>query len=186
MKSAANPTLDVLLFALGKRRGGLLAAQVIEVLRAATVLPLPGAPALVEGVLDVRGEVVPVIDPRVRLGLPPSPLRPSDHLVLARAGRRTVAVRVDQVLDLVQVPAETVTEAARLTPTAPLVAGVVRLAGAEAAAPESTAVGSEAGGLVLLHDLNAFLSRAEDEALEAALRGIDASGPNEPDGTGER
>lgn len=183
--ASADHTIDILIFALGARRGGLLAAQVIEVLRAATVLPLPGAPAVVEGVLDVRGEVVPVIDPRPRLGLPSSPLRPSDRLVLAQAGRRRVAVRVEQVLELRQVPADAVTEATRLTTTVPHVVGVARLPPAATPAMEGGAAqGIDEGSLVLLHDLEAFLSRAEDEALEAALRATEpkseAKNPTRP------
>src|SRR5205085_6551817 len=60
----------------------------------------------VEGVVNLRGRVVPVFDLRVRLGLPARAVAPSDHLIVAQSGGRLVALRVDRALDLIQLDAE--------------------------------------------------------------------------------
>src|SRR5262249_17975243 len=86
-------------FEVDGRRYGLPAAEVRELARAVTIVPLPRPRALVEGVVDVRGEAVPVLDLRARLGLPAKGVEPSDHLVIARASGRTVALRVDRALE---------------------------------------------------------------------------------------
>jgi purine-binding chemotaxis protein CheW len=137
----------------------LPAASVQEVCQAVTISPLPQAPAVVEGVLDVRGTMVPVFDVRSRFGLEPRAAGPDDHLVIASAGGRSVAVRVDRALDLVRVASEQIQAAEQLGANLRHVVGVARLA----------------DGLVVIHDLAAFLSQAESDQLAAAM--MDAAPP---------
>ena len=103
--------------------------------------------------INVRGTVVPVLDFRARFGLPPRPLSSSDRFIVADAGRQTVALRADAVVDLLELDEAAISPPERLAPRLGLVAGVARL-------PD---------GLLLLHDLRAFLSQAESEHLDAAL-----------------
>ena len=144
---------EVLVFDLGGRRYGLPAADVRELVRAVAIVPLPGAPSVVEGVINVRGRVVPVLDVRARLRLPAKPVEPADHLVVARAGERLVALRVDRATDLVRLDAADVEEARGLVPGLEYVGWVARL-------PDD---------VLLIHDLGTFLSRAESARLEEAL-----------------
>lgn len=95
--------IDVLLLEVDGRRIGLPASLVVEVLPSAAVEPLPDAPAAVEGVLNVRGEVLPVISMRHRLGMPPRPPTVDDHLVRVESGGRHLLLRVDRALDLIGV-----------------------------------------------------------------------------------
>lgn len=148
----AQPT-ELLVFELDDQRYALALACVQEVVRAVALTRLPGAPAIVEGAINVRGRVVPVLDIRSRFGLPPRRLDPDQHLILARAGARLVALRVDRVAWFLEVPATEIEDATRLTPTLQQIAGVARVG----------------DGLVLIHDLETFLSAAEAEALMAAL-----------------
>ncbi len=132
------------------RQYGLLASAVHSLERAVTILPLPGAPNAVEGLIDVHGRLIPVFDLRFRLSLPPKEVELSDHLVIAEAGGRLVALRVDRALELIE---RNIEDTVSLVPGLEHVAGVVRL-------PE---------GLALIHDLETFLSPAESLALEGAL-----------------
>lgn len=145
--------VELLVFELDDQRYALTLASVREVVRAVALTPLPGAPAIVEGVIDVRGRVVPVLDIRARFRLPPRPLHPDQHLILARAGRRLVAIRVDCVSWFIEVEPDEIETAISLTPALRQIAGVTRVA----------------DGLVLIHDLETFLTAAEAEALEEAL-----------------
>src|SRR5437588_10594891 len=97
---------EILVFEVDGRRYGLPASEVQELLRAVAIVPLPLAGPAVEGVVNLRGRVVPVFDLRVRLGLPARAVAPSDHLIVAQSGGRLVALRVDRALDLVQLDAE--------------------------------------------------------------------------------
>jgi purine-binding chemotaxis protein CheW len=140
-------------FVLGTQRFALALAQVQRVVAAAHTTPLPGAPEVVLGLLDVGGEVVAVLDPRARLQLPATPVSVDDQFLLVRTGGRTVAVRVDRTLGVVE------REVAALSTPA--------WAADEARRYEGTIVLDD--GLVLIHDIDKFLSPQEEQALDQAL-----------------
>ena len=144
--------MDLLTFDLGGIRCALPATDVREVVRAVSILPLPNAPAAVEGVINVRGTLVPVLDLRRRLDLPARPVALSDHLVLVRAGGRDVAVRVDRAIAVVAAGDECLEAPDAGLTTAPFI----------------SAVGKLVDGLVLVHDLRRFLDASEEASLEAA------------------
>jgi purine-binding chemotaxis protein CheW len=104
----------------------------------------------VEGIINVRGSVVPTLDIRARFKLPPKTVEPSDHLVIAFAKRRLVAIRVDRVTDLMTLAKSDVEDVASTVPGSDLIAGVAKLD----------------DGLLLIHDLSTFLSATEAEALD--------------------
>jgi purine-binding chemotaxis protein CheW len=153
MPGSAKSTLEAILFEVGGQRYGLPAADVREVARAVTMARLPRAPAIVEGVVNVRGMLVGVLDIRARFRLAPKGLEPTDHLIVAQAGSRVVALRVDRVVDLVRLDAGQIGGAEQAVPGVGYVAGVARTD----------------DGLVLIHDLRTFLSEAEALSLDEAL-----------------
>jgi purine-binding chemotaxis protein CheW len=153
--------LDVLLFELAEQRFALRLADVLEVVRAVALRPLPNAPAVVEGIIDVRGDIVPVLDIRARFGLAPKPIALTDHFVLGSAGARRLALRVDRATDMARVPFLDVHDAVNLP------RGVAHIAG----------VASLPDGLVLLNDLPSFLFALESEQLDAALAELPAAAP---------
>ncbi len=91
---------EILLFEVDGRRFGFLAAEVREIVRVVTITRLPQAPDLVEGVVNLRGQIVPVIDLRRKLGLAAKLIALSDHLVVANHEKFPLAVRVDRALGL--------------------------------------------------------------------------------------
>lgn len=159
--AAANSTVVVV--EVGGHRCGLPVEAVVDLHRMVGSVPLPEAPAVIDGVIDLHGTVVAVLDLRTRFGLSRRPASPSDHLVLVRLEDRTVALRVDRVLDLVTVPTSAVVAASTLLPGRHL-RGVARLD----------------DGLLLIHDVGAFLSDAEAAALDDALAELGAPRGGEP------
>jgi purine-binding chemotaxis protein CheW len=158
--------VQIVTFELAGHRFGLAADSVREIARAAAVTRLPKAPAIVEGVVNVRGLSVPVLDIRQRFGLPARPVWPDQHLIIALAGPRTVALRVDRAVDLLTAPDEAVEPAGSVAPGIEHVAGIVKL-------PD---------GLLVIHDLESFLSLDEAAQLDAAVPGpapvrVDPPGP---------
>jgi purine-binding chemotaxis protein CheW len=149
----AQELREVLIFEVGGQRYGLPAADVQELLRVVTVTPLPSGPPIVEGVINLRGRIVPVLDIRTRFRLPAKPAEHTDHLVVAHAGQRLVALRVDRALDLRSLETAHLDNAEEVLPGVDYVAQLAKL-------PD---------GLVLIHDLRTFLSQVEAIALDAAL-----------------
>ena len=152
--SAEPRRSEVLVFEVAGQRYGLPTACVRELVRAVSITPLPGAPGVIEGVVDVRGRVLPVLDVRARFRLPVKPLDPSDHFIVASAGARGVILRVDRATHLALVDEAAVQPPQTLGPGATYVAGAARLD----------------DGLLLIHDLTTFLSAAEAESLDEALQ----------------
>lgn len=144
----------LVVFTLDGMRLALGIEAVSRVVRAAEISPLPGAPAGVRGVVNVQGEIVPVFDLRKRLGLAARALRASDHFVLARTGAHTVAVMVDTVIGVVEAGSHEPVQ-----PSAMLLSSGVSIRGAV----------SIEGEIVLIHDLELFLSPEQETALAAAL-----------------
>jgi len=145
--------VHLLTFELDEQRFGLPMADVQEVVRVAAFARLPKAPQVIEGVLNFRGAAVPVLDIRARFGLPPRAVQTSDHLVVARAGKRMAAIRVDRVSDLIEVAAKDIEDVTAVTPHTSYVAGVLKLP----------------GDIVLIHDLSTFLNAAEAADLDRSL-----------------
>jgi purine-binding chemotaxis protein CheW len=140
------------LFEAAGARLALDASDVLQVLRMASVAPVPGAPPHVRGVLNLHGVLVPVVDVRARLGAPPSPPDPSAQLVLARTGGRLVALEVDRVVDVVEV------DRSRFEPPSRWGAGAALASGA-LALPD---------GAVVVQSLDAWLAGADLAAEPAA------------------
>jgi purine-binding chemotaxis protein CheW len=140
-------------FVLDDLRFAIEAAAVQEVVRAVEVMPFPGAPAIVLGVIDVRGAIVPVLDLKRRFGLPARELGVDDHLVLARAPPRIVALWVDHVVGLTTIAPGDLLPVEDAVASRGYIAGAVR----------------HPDGLILIHDISTFLSAAESMQLEQAL-----------------
>jgi len=145
--------LEALLFELAEQRFALPASGVIELLRACALQGLPKAPPLVLGVFNLRSEIVPVLDLRRRFGMPEKALDPGDFLILTRVAERRVALRVDRLLSIERLEVVPVSEAPNLAPGLEYVSGVAAVA----------------DGVVLIADLELFLTPVEGERLSTAL-----------------
>lgn len=142
------------LFALDAGRYALPLASIERIVRAAEYTPLPQAPAAVLGAIDVAGNILPVFNLRNRFQLPERPLALADQYIIARTHRRRVVLAVDAALDVIDEPAQAEIDSARLAPGMPHIRGVLSLP----------------GGLVLIQDLERFLSDDETQALDTAIR----------------
>lgn len=151
--------MNLLVFRVGEERYALHAEGVREVVRAVAITPLPHAPHLVEGIIDVRGTLAPVLNLRRRLGATECPLSVDEHFVIAEAGARLVAFRADPGTVLAPAPDGAIHAIDAVIHGTDHVSGVVTLS----------------DGVVLVHDLSAFLSSAEADELERALGHLTAA-----------
>ncbi len=102
----------LLLFRIADTICAAEARRVREIMAPVPTTRIPGAPSSVIGVINVRGNLVTLVDSRRSLGRPPTDERPS--IVLLDVGSKTVAFAVDEVLDLISVPADDLAERAEL------------------------------------------------------------------------
>lgn len=143
----------VIVFTVCDRRFGLPPGSVERVLRAVAVTPLPNAPGVVRGVIDLHGEIVPVVNLHVRYGLPTREIALDDCLLVARTPTRKIAMLVETVGAVVELgPGDVVAVDAMVRGT-----------------EHPRAVARLPDGIVLIQDLEAFLSHEEERLLDDAL-----------------
>ena len=128
-------------------------AAVDRVLRMVEITPLPGAPEVVEGIVNIQGDVVTVVSIRKRLGLALRAAEAADSLVVVRARTRRLAIIAESVLGVVERPADAVVS------TGDIVGGIQHIEG----------VLKTNDGLVLIQDLGRFFSPEEELSLDLAL-----------------
>jgi len=117
---APDPVVELCAFRVGSEEYVLDIRRVREVVSPVEIRPVPRAPELIEGVVDLRGEIVPVVDVRKRLALPAGPRTRRTRFLVVRLGRRVVALLVDAVIEVVRIPRSAIRPAAGLAkPDAP-------------------------------------------------------------------
>jgi len=150
-----SPGDFIVVFSLDEPRYALYLSSVERVVRAVEITPLPKAPEIVLGIIDVRGKVMPVLDIRKRFRLPARDMNLDDRFILARTARRRLALRVDSVAGVHELTEGEMVSAKRAPPFAQYLKGVAKVE----------------ENLVLIHDLDQFLSLDEERILDGALAG---------------
>lgn len=145
---------SLVVFQLDDQRYALPIQAVERVVAAAAITVLPDAPAVVMGVIDLEGRVVPVLNIRRRFGLPERDVALTDQFIVAQTARRIVVLTTDQALGVIH------RSAGELVAPPDVVRGVGQLQG----------ILRMEDGLVLIHDLDSFLALDEELALDEALK----------------
>ncbi len=94
--------IELVTFAIGDRMFGADIAEVSEINRNLDMVPAPNAPPWVRGVINLRGEVVSVVDLRVLLGKPPAEITPTSRNVLVYSRGERVGLLTDRVGEVVR------------------------------------------------------------------------------------
>lgn len=100
-QSADDPIQQWVTFRLDDETYGVNVMQVQEVLRYSEIAPVPGAPSYVLGIINLRGNVVTVIDTRQRFGLPSADVTDNTRIVIIEVDRQVVGILVDSVAEVV-------------------------------------------------------------------------------------
>lgn len=146
-KTAEGEVLQWVTFQLEKETYGINVMQVQEVLRYTDIAPVPGAPAYVLGIINLRGNVVTVIDTRCCFGLPSAQVNENSRIVIIEAQKQVIGIMVDSVAEVVYL------RTADIDP-APAV-------GTDESAKFIQGVSNRDGQLLILVDLNKLLSDDE-------------------------
>ena len=155
-------TREVLVFVLGKEEYGVDVLKVQEIRGYEKVTPMPGAPAYLKGVVNLRGIIVPVIDLRVKFGMAEPTYDSVTVVIILRIAGRVIGIVVDAVSDV-----------ARLAP------GDVKAAPMLGAVVDSSFISGVAtlnDRMVLLLDIEKFLSSGELKLIAQAAESAKAAG----------
>ena len=150
---SADIVLQWVTFKLQEETYGINVMQVQEVLRYTEIAPVPGSPDYVLGIINLRGNVVTVIDTRSRFGLSPADVTDNSRIVIIEAEKQVLGIMVDSVAEVVYLKGSEID-------TAPNV-------GTDESARFIQGVSNRDGELLILVDLNKLLSDEEWEEIRS-------------------
>ncbi|WP_286265466.1 chemotaxis protein CheW [Thalassotalea atypica] len=147
-----DEVLQWVTFKLETETYGINVMQVQEVLRYTEIAPVPGAPMYVLGIINLRGNVVTVIDTRSRFGLESTEVTDNTRIVIIEAEKQVIGILVDSVAEVVYLKASEIDVAPNV--------------GNDESAKFIQGVSNREGELLILVDLNKLLSDEEWDELK--------------------
>lgn len=162
-----DESLQLACFRVGGERYALDIMRVLEVTRWHPVTKIPKAPEFLEGVINLRGRVIPVVDLRKRLDLPPQEPTRRTRVLIAEIGGKVVGFIVDEAREVLRVVRGDV------RPPPQIVRGV--------ASQYLEGILQNGTELILILDFEKVLSTHEKIRLEEAGLGVPSAGETNPD-----
>jgi purine-binding chemotaxis protein CheW len=167
--TAAEDTVQIVTFQVGAEEYGLNIGSITEIIRPLKITPLPRMPEFIEGVLNLRGVIIPVVDLRKRFALVKIIDNPRAMRMMITRGafgngpgggdRKLLGLIVDTVKEVLRVPRKDIEPAPA--------------AATGQHAEFITGMGKVGDRLIIFLDITKILSRQERSALEEAGRGED-------------
>jgi purine-binding chemotaxis protein CheW len=145
----------LLVFTLSDLRCALKLSDTERIVRAVEISPVPKAPEIVQGLINVQGRVIPVLNIRKLLCLPEIQMTLNDQIIIARTPSRPTAILVDNVQGVVEFSEQEIIAPAELYPGIDYLEGVTKLK----------------DGIIYIYNLDTFLSSDEKAELEDLLTG---------------
>jgi purine-binding chemotaxis protein CheW len=144
---------QLVVFTLDERQYALPLARVQRVVRVVEVTPLPKSPDIVLGVINLQGNIIPVMSMRTRFGSPEPETSLSDQIIVADTATRTVGLLVNSVSGVIERTLEEVTVTEKIVPGAQYVEGITKTA----------------DGILFIHNVDRFLSAKEEQQLDRLM-----------------
>ncbi|PTN37323.1 chemotaxis protein CheW [Desulfonatronum sp. SC1] len=143
--------LQLVTFNIGNEEFGVEILKVQEIIRMLGITRVPKAPDFVEGVINLRGKVIPIIDLRKRFGMPGQEHDKHTRIIVIEINAVIIGFVVDSVSEVLRIPVNTV------EPPPPIISGIE--------SEYIRGVGKLADRLLILLDLDNLLSKGEQGML---------------------
>jgi len=131
---------------------GVPITQVQEIIRLTTPTRLPQVPAFVEGIINLRGSIIPIIDLKKRFNMPTAEYTDETRIIVVDIEGKTVGIIVDQVAEVLRLPLSSV------EPPPAVIGGLT--------AEYLTGVGKLEDRLLIMLDVTKVLSEGEKKELK--------------------
>jgi purine-binding chemotaxis protein CheW len=146
--------IPIVLFTIDGNLYALHLDAIERVIHAIFITPIPKAPDIVAGVINIEGTVIPVIDLRKRFNLILKTLHPDQQFIIANSATRKIALIVDSVGEVIECNLEDIASEKTVLPDMPYVKGII--------ATEQ--------GVILINDIDKFLSLEDEKIIDDALK----------------
>lgn len=150
---------QLVVFSIGNEEFGVEIGQVREIVRLVQITYLPKAPVFIEGVVNLRGQVLAVIDLAKRIGIESNPRTESTRIIVVEVESNTVGMIVDAVSEVLRLSSDDVDEVPMLVDT-------------EVPEHYIRGVGKLKDRLLVLLDLDKILTPEEVQHVERQLKGV--------------
>lgn len=150
--AATNKERQIVAFSLGQETYGVDIGQVREIIPIQKIVPVPRAPEFVEGIINLRGKVIPVLDLRKHFGFEKKEPNPAQKIVLTESGGESIGVIVDSVSSVLRIAQDSIEP-----PAAVITGDQIEYIKGIAKVDDS---------LIVLLDLTRIISDAENRALQ--------------------
>ncbi len=151
MSETGNKIIQLVSFKLGKEEFGVDILKVQEINRMLQITDMPNSPDFVEGIVNLRGRIIPVIDLKKRLKMKEKEYDNSTRIIVVELAGKTIGFIVDEVSEVLRIESS-ITEA-----PPDMVAGIN--------SDYITAVAKLEDRLLILLDLNKVLTQEEEKVL---------------------
>jgi purine-binding chemotaxis protein CheW len=156
--STATGSIQLVSFRLAQEEYGIEITRVREIILMGAITRVPQTPSYVKGLINLRSTVIPVLDLRIRFGLPEGEVTDESRIMVVNVGNKTVGIVVDAVSEVLRVATD------QIAPPPPTVVGL----GTE----YLTGLVKLEKQLLILLDIDKVLGEGERDALDAALAAV--------------
>lgn len=147
-----------LLFELHEYKFAFDVSKINRIARSVEITPLPNAPDIVLGVINVQGTIMPVIDIRKIFGFPEKKVNVDDFLIIGKVKELSIALIIDNVYEIIDIAEDKIIDKKNVLPGIPHVDGILKLE----------------GDIIYINDLSKLLSLEEEEEIYTLLKKLDA------------
>jgi purine-binding chemotaxis protein CheW len=143
--------VQVVTFTLGKEEYAIDILQVQEIVMMTDITRMPRAPRFIEGIVNLRGQMIPIIDMRKRFDLAEAEHDAETRIIIVEIGGELVGMVVDGVREVIRLPDSAI------SPPPPMIQGI--------SAEYLNGIGQIGERLLIMLDLGKILSADEQEVL---------------------
>ncbi|MGI9862435.1 chemotaxis protein CheW [Moorella naiadis] len=118
MAAETVPEVQLVVFQLAGETYGVEINHVQEIIRLQAITEIPRTPAFVEGVINLRGRIIPILDMHKRFHLPAAEATNNTRIMVVELGEMTVGMIVDSVSEVLRLPADSI------EPPPPMISGI--------------------------------------------------------------
>lgn len=144
---------QLVVFTLDNSNFALPLKAVIRVIHAIEITCLPKSPEIVSGIINIHGQIIPVIDVRKRFGRQTQELKADDQMIIADTGKRLVALWINLIIGIRKLESRQKVSTKQSLPFIEYIGGIAKLD----------------NELILIYDLEQFLNLNEESDLDEAL-----------------
>ncbi|MFA3781704.1 chemotaxis protein CheW [Melioribacteraceae bacterium 4301-Me] len=144
---------QIVVFVIDNSKYALNLSNVERVIPSVAITKLPEAPAIIEGIIKIGEQIIPIVNTRKRFHIAERKINIFDKIIIVRTKKRIIGLIVDNVEGAIELGGRKPVPAEKILPKLKLISGVIQLD----------------DGLVLIHDVDEFLSLDEDKKLTKAL-----------------